>query len=178
MGEKRKASKYSHLLIQECREQLIKEGTFWHEQQAIDMAHDLWDEHYGQGSKDYEVYALLNGLKGGNFTYGPLKFKYEPFYIGEGKSGHRCKESRSLGRQLDKFYDKVYMIKKLTESGNSIRWQVINKFQTKKKAHIVEKKIIKLIGTPPLTNHLFSRCELPLKREDYFDEEMDGIMLC
>lgn len=179
MGEnKRNSKKYSHLLIEKCKQDLNRNGGYWHEQEVINLAHDRWDIEYGRGSKDFVVYVFTDGTRPGNYQYGPLTFNHQPFYVGEGRASDRITESIALGRQKDKYQDKVIRMKQIIEDkAGQIHWIVINSFYTEKKAKIVEKKLLQLIGRPPLTNLSFTSCEIPLKREDYFDPYVDGIIL-
>ena len=56
-----------------------------------DELYDNWDFLYGKGTKDYETYILCDTSKPCNEQFGPLKFAYEPFYVGHGKRGRARK---------------------------------------------------------------------------------------
>ena len=135
-------------------------------QKEIDEVHDKWDEYYGKGYCRYEVYVLMDSTIPGKFMFGPLVFDHEPFYVGHGRNG-RAKISASIGRQQDKYNFKSKRMKDIQDNGGYIRWTVINRFKTKTKAFVVEKKIMNLIPRNYLTNSLLHLCEVPLLESDY-----------
>jgi len=134
--------------------------------EEVDEAHDLWDKYYGNYPYEYEVYLLLDSTKRDKYIFGPLEFNYEPFYVGCGKIG-RYRKSMALGRQLDKYTFKVERMKEIISKGGSIRPQIVNRFYTRKKAMLVEKKLMNLIPRGYLTNSLLHFCKIPLLEEDY-----------
>ncbi len=135
-------------------------------QKEIDEAHDSWDKHYGKPPYTYYVYVLLDGTQPGKYTFGPLRFDHEPFYVGHGK-GDRIKKSAMLSRQLDKYTHKVKRMQEIEKDGGTIRPQIVGYFYTKEKAFLVEKKVMNLITRKYLTNGVLHLCEVPLRKEDY-----------
>lgn len=132
----------------------------------VDQALDLWDKYYGIPPYSYEVYVLMDGTKPEKFVFGPLELNYEPFYVGHGQIG-RNRKSAALGRQKDKYTHKVArMIDIVEKKGGVIRSRIINRFYTKNKAFMVEKKLMNLIPRSFLTNSLIHYCEVPLLVED------------
>ena len=132
----------------------------------IDAAYDLWDKYYGAYPYEYEVYLLLDSTKRDKYRFGPLVFNYEPFYVGYGKIG-RHRKSMALGRQRDKYTFKVQRMEEIISKGGSIRPLVVNRFYTKNKAMLVEKKLMNLIPKGFLENSLLHFCKVPLLKEDY-----------
>jgi len=135
----------------------------------IDEAHDDWDLLYGDGNKEYEAYVLCDGTKPGNYEFGPLRFEYAPFYVGHGLRGRSRKSCwiswqeymKPTGFKSDK-------IRRIGKKKGSIRIEVINFFCTKKKAFIVEKKLMNLI--PPeylVANSVRHFCKLDWNEQDY-----------
>ncbi len=59
-------------------------------------AWDKWDNIYGVGALDYQVYALCDGSDAGEFVYGPLRLNYRPRYIGHGQSGNGNRNPRCI----------------------------------------------------------------------------------
>ena len=134
----------------------------WWDDKKID---EEYEDEYGDGIRDYVVYALLDNSKSGIYNHGPLKFQAEPFYIGHGKKG-RPKSSATFNilnwqtrknRRLDKIY----------RSKNSVCMMIIGRFQTKVKAKLVERKILNIIPRDSLTNATFPDCNLDLLKNDY-----------
>lgn len=136
-----------------------------------DEAHDAWDDYYGKGSFDFDVYSLLDIRKPGSYIFGPLVFTHSPFYIGHGNGKQRVKKSRDYLQQSGEYNLKVKKMEEIyKETGNSsMRVKIIGKFKTKNKAALVERKIIQLIrdNGHVLDNSDFRLCEVPLKPEDY-----------
>ena len=135
---------------------------------SIDEAYDWWDVMYGEGTFDYEAYVLCDTSKKGNYKFGPLEFRYKPIYVGHGKSG-RAKRSCNIS-----LYEmavpktlKQAKLKELAENKVSIRFCIIGRFQTKKKAEIVEKKLLTLIPKEYLCKSLYHLCTIPLQKQDY-----------
>lgn len=132
----------------------------------VDQAHDNWDMYYGIYPYDFEVYVLLDSTKRDKYIFGPLEFNYEPFYVGYGKIG-RHRKSMALGRQKDKYTFKVERMIEIDSKGGSIRPQVVNRFYTRKKAMLVEKKLMNIIPRGYLENSNLSFCKVPLLAADY-----------
>jgi hypothetical protein len=105
---------------------------------------------------NYYVYVYLNPLKKGNYKYGPYSFKYEPFYVGEGKN-NRFKNhiNEKLSKNCNKH--KIRTISLIKQSGKKpIIFKVFENL-TKDVAQKYEISLIKLIGRKslskgPLTN--------------------------
>ena len=132
----------------------------------IDKVYDQWDKHYGDGQNRYVVYVLMDSLKCDKYQFDQLQFNYEPFYVGCGKN-IRPRESAALGRQLGEYTAKVDRMKRIVAAGGVVRIQIVGRFSTKKKAELVEKKLMNLIPHNFLTNGVYHFCELPLVEEDY-----------
>jgi len=146
---------------------LIKEGHSL----KRDILYEQWDINFGIGSYDYVVYSLLDDRFPGPHTYGPLTFKYVPFYIGHGEAKKRAQKS---GNYLQHAGEYTLKTKKMEEifkvTGNRfMRTKIISSFKTKNKAALVEKKVIQLIRDcgHVLDNSSFNRCDIPLTADDY-----------
>ena len=124
-----------------------------------------WDETYRDGYFKYEAYILTDSRKPGNYKFGVLNLTHEPFYVGCRKL-KRNKESMKLGRQLDKYCFKVKRMIEIIEGGGSIRPVIVGRYFTKKKAELVEKKLMNTIPKDLLENSNFSLCEIPLVKKD------------
>ena len=146
-------------------------------QKEIDEMHDRWDLCYGIYPLQYEVYLLLDGTKPGDYIFGPLTFTHEPFYVGYGSLG-RHRKSAGFGRQLDRYNFKVEKMKEIIKKGGTIRCVILNRFYTKNKAMLVEKKLMNLIPRPPLTNSMIHLCKVPLKPEDYQCMNKSFLLTC
>ena len=109
---------------------------------------------------DFYVYVLLDPRKPGDYEYGPLKFKHEPFYVGKGK-GRRDYSHFRLGnvnrdsKRIRTPY-KVNKIIKILESGLEPIVVRIKNDVTEDRAFKYEIRAIQLIGRKsaggPLTN--------------------------
>lgn len=70
---------------------------------------------------DFYVYVLLDPRKPGNYEYGPLKFKHEPFYVGKGKGKRDISHFRpgNLNQDLKRYKNTKRMnkIRKIMEAG-------------------------------------------------------------
>ena len=124
-----------------------------------------WEESYRETYRQYEAYILTDGRRPGKYEFGPLKLTHEPFYVGSGKIG-RHRESMKLGRQLDKYCFKVKRMIEIIEDGGSIRPVIVGFYYTKKKAELIEKKLMNTIPKDFLENSQFYLCEIPLSEED------------
>jgi len=144
---------------------LLEECNTWKKKdEYIDK---YWDEKYRETrTYQYETYILTDGRIAGNFKFGEyLNLKHEPFYVGCGKVG-RHRKSMRLGRQLDKYCFKVKRMIEIIEDGGSIRPVIIGRYYTKRKAEIVEKKLMNTIPREYLQNSQFYLCEIPLTKAD------------
>jgi hypothetical protein len=131
-----------------------------------DQAYDYWDDYYKENPYyQYETYILTDSRRPGKYEFGPLVLTHEPFYVGHGKKGRHV-ESMALGRQLDKYCFKVKRMIEIIESGGVIRPVVVGWYYTKKKAELVEKKLMNTIPKSYLENSSLFLCEIPLKKED------------
>lgn len=106
--------------------------------------------------KKYYVYVYLNPLKSGNYKYGSYSFKYEPFYIGEGKN-NRFKNHLSENLKDNCNKHKIRTINLIKRSGKKPIIIKLEENLTKKISQDYEIALIKLIGrrdlgTGPLTN--------------------------
>lgn len=95
---------------------------------------------------DFYVYVLLDPRKPGDYQYGPLKFKHEPFYVGKGK-GRRA-ESHALPCFLkrDTNAKKANKIRKLLSSSLNPIIVRVKTGTTEDVAFRLEAKAIRLIG--------------------------------
>lgn len=70
---------------------------------------------------DFYVYVLLDPRKPGNYEYGPLKFKHEPFYVGKGKGKRDVSHFRAgnLRKDSERYRNTKRMnkIRKIMEAG-------------------------------------------------------------
>lgn len=70
---------------------------------------------------DFYVYVLLDPRKPGNYEYGPLKFKYEPFYVGKGKGKRDTSHFRQGNLKKDEARyrntKRMNKIRKIIEAG-------------------------------------------------------------
>jgi len=133
----------------------------------LHRAWDIWDQVYGDGRLDYEVYALCDGHDGGKFVYGPVQLNYRPYYIGSGKEG-RAINSRGNGRQRDKVGEKYYWLDQMDLQNRDVRIEILGRYQTKPKASIVEIQLLTLfkqLGVY-LTNSNHTWTQLPLRESD------------
>ena len=147
------------------RKELLKElDSCLITQKEVDLNYDYWDNLYGVPPFSYETYALTDSTKPGRYTFGPLVFNHEPFYIGHGRLG-RPKKSSILSRQLDKYTRKIHRMKLIEAEGGYVRPVIISRFYTKMRAQLSEKKLLMLI--PNLSNSVFHLCEVPLNEDDY-----------
>ncbi len=137
---------------------------------AFQRAWDQWDNVYGVGKKDFEVYILANESMPGEYTYGPLTLYHKPFYVGKGKRD-RSIESAAVGRQRDKGGEKVQYLEEMQQQNQNVKIYIINRFYTEQKANIVEMKLLKLIPKSELTNCEFPYCELSLNTIDFIQPE-------
>jgi len=137
---------------------------------AIHRAWDSWDNIYGVGKKDFEVYILGNESEPGEYTYGPLTLYCKPIYVGKGKRG-RSIESAAVGRQRDKGGEKVQRLEKMQQRNQQVKIYIINRFYTELKANVVEMKLLNLIPKSELTNCEFPFCELPLLPGDFIQPD-------
>lgn len=99
---------------------------------------------------DFYVYVLLDPRKPGDYQYGPLKFKHEPFYVGKGK-GNRDKSHYRPGNidadsKRYKNTKKTNKIRKIIEAGFYPAPVRIKSNVDEVTAFRLEIKAIKLIG--------------------------------
>lgn len=131
---------------------------------------------------DFYVYVLLDPRKPGDYQYGPLRFKHEPFYVGKGK-GNRDASHFRLGNiardaKTQKNTHKVNKIRKIVEAGFYPAPVRIKSDVTEIRAFELEVKAIRLIGRGkhgPLVNctdggegtsgYIYSAAERLAKRE-------------
>ena len=103
---------------------------------------------------DYYVYVYLDPRKKGIFTYGDLKFDYEPFYVGKGKGSRYLRHLKSKTNQI-----KVNKIKSIINDNYE---PLIIKYKenlTNEESLELEIELIEKIGryirkSGPLTNFL------------------------
>jgi len=132
-----------------------------------DCIYDMWDAMYGDGSKDYEAYVLCDGTKPGDFKFGLLQFSWEPFYVGHGirkRSRKSCWVPYEHLRCPTNFKEK--RIREIALKKGHIYMEIIDYYQTKKKASVVERKLMNTIPKKYLTNMLRHYCTLNLHKED------------
>ncbi len=145
---------YKYAYIESDRE-LIKEwGT-------LEAAYDYWDIMYGDGHIDYETYVLCDGREEGIFEYYPFRFKHKPFYVGHGKRGRRKKSCYLKWYEEPKSYKEI-KLNEIYKDGGSIYPYIIGLFETKKKALLEEKKLIKVFSRDDLSNSVFYPCDIPI----------------
>jgi hypothetical protein len=144
---------------------ILEECETWKERD--EYFDKYWDNTYKEnGTYQYEAYILTDSRKAGTYQFGKyLRLTHEPFYVGCGKIG-RHRESMKLGRQLDKYCFKVKRMIDIIENGGSIRPVIVGRYYTKRKAEIVEKKLMNTIPKKYLENSQFYLCEIPLTKED------------
>ncbi len=137
-------------------------------------AWDRWDDIYGVGKLDYEVYALCDKHDPGKYVYGEsgspqLKLNYRPHYIGHGQAGKRCIDSAGDGRQRDKSGEKYYWIEQMARKGRDVHIESIGMYYTKKKALMVEIKLLTLMKKYGvyLTNATYTWTQVPLNENDF-----------
>ena len=134
----------------------------------LHRAWDRWDDMYGNGRLDYEVYALCDGTDGGYFNYGPIRLNYRPYYIGSGRKG-RAVNSKGNGRQRDKPGEKYYWLEQMNLRKKRVHIEIFGRYSTKPKANIIEIKILTLfkkLGVY-LTNSQYTWTQLPLSYDDF-----------
>jgi hypothetical protein len=141
-------------------------------------AWDRWDDVYGCGKYDYQVYALCNEQDPGEYVYGPLRLNYRPHYIGHGQveKGNRkarCVESAGDGRQKDKAGEKYYWIEQMAIDKKNIHIEVLGQYYTKNKAKIVEIKLLHLMKQEHiyLTNATYTWTQVPFNKDDFVNPD-------
>lgn len=99
---------------------------------------------------DFYVYVLLDPRKPGNYEYGPLKFKHEPFYVGKGKGRRDISHFRPGNLRKDseriKNTKKTNKIRKIVEAGFTPLSVRIKSNVREVSAFKYEVKAIELIG--------------------------------
>ena len=92
------------------------------------------------------VYVLLNTLKSGNYNYGNLEFKFEPFYVGHGTGArwrsHYWNNCKSNNKKLE-------IIRSLKRAGHKPTCVFIKENLNVEDALILEMDTIKIIGRLP-----------------------------
>jgi len=133
----------------------------------LHRAWDKWDQVYGDGRLDYEVYALCDEHDGGEFNYGPVKLNYRPHYIGSGQKG-RAICSRGNGRQRDKAGEKYHWLEQMHLQNRNVRIEILGRYSTKQKASIVEVQLLTLFKEHGvyLTNAIYTWTQVPLRESD------------
>lgn len=108
---------------------------------------------------DFYVYVLLDPRKPGDYEYGPLKFKHEPFYVGKGKGRRDISHFRPGNLRIDskrfKNTKKANKIRKIMEAGFMPLPVRIKSNVTEVNSFRFEVKAIELIGrgkNGPLVN--------------------------
>jgi hypothetical protein len=99
----------------------------------------------------FYVYVLLDPRKPGNYTYGPLKFDHEPFYVGKGCGGR--KNVHSSNCVYNKW--KARKIKAMEALELQYGIKIVANDKQEDSAFSLEGKAIKLIGRKgqgPLVN--------------------------
>ena len=138
----------------------------------LHRAWDKWDDIYGYGKLDYEVYALCDSHDTGEFVYGDLRLNYRPKYIGHGQRG-RAIESKGDGRQKEKAGEKYYWIEQMAINNKKIHIEILGRYYTKRKANIVEIKLLSLMKQHGvyLTNATYTWTQVPLNENDFNNPE-------
>lgn len=99
---------------------------------------------------DFYVYVLLDPRKPGDYQYGSLRFKHEPFYVGKGKGNRDASHFRpgNIARdaKTQKNTHKVNKIRKIVEAGFYPAPVRIKSDVTEIRAFELEVKAIRLIG--------------------------------
>lgn len=99
---------------------------------------------------DFYVYVLLDPRKPGDYQYGPLKFKHEPFYVGKGKGNRDKSHFRPGNIDADskryKNTKKTNKIRKIIEAGFYPAPVRIKSGVEESKAFLYEARAISLIG--------------------------------
>lgn len=99
---------------------------------------------------DFYVYVLLDPRKPGDYQYGPLRFKHEPFYVGKGKGNRDASHFRpgNIARdaKTQKNTHKVNKIRKIVEAGFYPAPVRIKTGVDEAKAFLYEARAITLIG--------------------------------
>lgn len=132
-----------------------------------DQLYEQWDRLYGDGKNDFEVYVLTDVTRPVLLNFGPyIQFNHQPFYVGYGAIGHRHQESMKIGRNQDKYCHKTKRLNEIRARGEYPRTVIIGHFNTQKKAHLVERKLMNLICWSFLTNSKYHLCEIPLIASD------------
>lgn len=107
----------------------------------------------------YYVYALLDTRKPGRFKYGPWVFKFEPFYVGKGKSDRvhaHARDARKGPEHVDDLKSrKIRNILKIT--GKAPIHHIVKDGLLEQDAFDLERRVVQTIGriqlqTGPLTN--------------------------
>ncbi len=144
----------------------------------LHRAWDRWDDMYGDGKFDYQVYALCDEHDAGEFVYGPLRFNYRPCYIGHGIADKRCFDSAGNGRQKDKAGEKYYWIEQMAIHRRNIRIEILGRFYTKPKAEMVEIKLLTLMKNCGvyLTNANYTWTQVALNESDFTNPEV--VLFC
>jgi len=132
-----------------------------------DLEYEKWDKLYGDGNFNYSVYILTDNTRPIRIKIGKyLEFNHQPYYIGEGQFGVRVKRSQEVGRNQDKYCFKTARINEIKARGGGTAEVIIGHFQTKRKAELVEKKLMNLIDWSYLENAEFHYCEISLTASD------------
>lgn len=108
---------------------------------------------------DFYVYVLLDPRKPGDYRYGPLRFEYEPFYVGKGTKGraesHLKQRLPSLVSAEQKICYRRRKINRILSEGIEPKIKRIKTNATEQVAFRLERRAILLIGRGskgPLTN--------------------------
>lgn len=94
----------------------------------------------------FYVYALLDPRKHGKYSYGKYSFDYEPFYIGKGCKTRMWQHTSSAVLKQNRNPYLCNKIRKLHTLNLQPLKIKIKEYLGEKKALLLEKKIIKLIG--------------------------------
>lgn len=135
-------------------------------------AWDKWDNVYGCGNLDYEVYSLCDKHDPGEYVYGPLKMNFRPHYIGSGQKG-RSIDSAGNGRQKDKPGEKYFWLDQMNLNNKEVHIEILGQYYTKQKSLIVEIKLLTLFKQQGvyLTNANYTWTQVPLNVNDFNNPE-------
>jgi len=136
-------------------------------------AWDRWDDVYGCGNLDYEVYALCDEHDPGEYIYDQLKLNYRPHYIGSGQANKRSIDSAGEGRQKDKPGEKYYWLEQMKIKKRQVHIEILGRYYTKPKSLIVEIKLLTLFKKHGvyLTNANYTWSQVPLNKGDFVNPD-------